>query len=256
MKTKLYFDNSKMIAGMTLKDESEPQSGNMAIHVCVNQTDVIENRRKLAVSLHCDLDDFVSSYQTHSSNFHKVTLADKGRGSNTMNTAILDTDALYTYESNLLLCCFTADCVPVIFYHEVDGLIGIIHSGWKGTVKEITPKILEHLINFEDCDPKYLNVIIGSALSQEKFEVDSDVYERFKNLGYADECIYFNKQTHKYYIDNQVVVRKQCEMKGIRRDKILVDRTCTFQDPEHFSYRQDKSCGRHPKLYYEKVKYI
>jgi len=253
MKTKFYLDNSKMIAGMTLKDETEQESGNMAIHVCINQNDVIENRRELAVALHCELDDFVSSYQTHSSNFYKVTRTDKGRGSDTMDTAILDTDALYTFESNLLLCCFTADCVPVIFYHEVNGLIGIIHSGWQGTVKEITPKILEHLINFEDCDPKYLNVIIGSALSQEKFEVDEDVYEKFKGLGYADEYIRFNEQTHKYYIDNQMIVRKQCELKGISSDKIQIDRTCTFKEPDHFSYRQDKSCGRHMSFIMKKV---
>ena len=107
MKTKFYFDNSKMILGMTLKDDTELESGNMAIHVCVNQNDVIENRRKLALALHCDLDDFVSSCQTHSSNFHKVTREDRGRGSQRMDTAIMDTDALYTYEPNLLLCCFT-----------------------------------------------------------------------------------------------------------------------------------------------------
>ena len=245
MKTKLYFDNSNLIAGMTRKDEAEPECGNMALHACLSQDDIIENRKKLAGFLHCELDDFVCSCQTHSSNFYKVIRADKGRGSDTMETAIQDTDALYTYEPNLLLCCFTSDCVPVIFYHEVTGLIGIIHSGWQGTVKEITLKVLEHLIKFEDCDLKYLNVVIGAALSQEMFEVDEDVYEKFKNLGYADDFIYFNENTHKYHINNQLVVRKQCERKGIGSDKIMIDRVCTFRDPEHFSYRQDKNCGRH-----------
>ena len=140
---------------------------------------------------------------------------------------------------------YTADCVPIIFYHEVSGLIGIIHSGWQGTVKEITPKLLDHLIDYEDCDPEHLNIIIGSALSQDKFEVDGDVFEKFRDLGYAGEYIRFNKQTNKYHIDNQLVVRKQCEMKGISPNKIQIDRTCTFKDQEHFSYRQDKNCGRH-----------
>lgn len=245
METKLYLKNSKIIAGMTLKDSTEPQSNNMALHACVNTDNIIENRQKLAVFLNCGLDDFVCAWQSHSSNFHKVTLLDKGRGSDTMDTAIPDTDALYTYEPNLLLCCFTSDCVPVIFYDEVTGLIGTIHSGWQGTVKEIASKVLAHLIRFEDCDPRSLNVIIGSALSQEKFEVDEDVCEKFKNLGYGDEYIYFNENTQKSHIDNQMIVSKQCEMKGIRKEKILIDRTCTFQDPEHFSYRQDKNCGRH-----------
>ena len=44
----------------------------------------------------------------------------KGLGSYQSDTAIADTDALYTYEPNLLLCSFTVDCVPVIFYNEVN----------------------------------------------------------------------------------------------------------------------------------------
>lgn len=228
-----------------MKDGTEPESGNMALHACINKSDIIENRRKLAAFLHCGLNDFVCAYQTHSANFHQVTLADKGRGSDTMDTAIADTDALYTYETNLLLCCFTADCVPVIFYNEVTGLIGMIHSGWQGTAKEITPKLLEHLIQHEHCNPSDLNVFIGSALSQEKFEVDQDVYTKFKDLGYADDIIYWNEKTKKYHIDNQMVIKMQCERNGISADRIAMDRTCTYLSSDGFSYRQDKNCGRH-----------
>ncbi len=238
-------DNLNFIAGMTLKDETEAENNNMALHACKNSSDIIENRRKSASFLHCNLGDFICCDQTHSANFHKVIPADRGRGSDTMDTAITDTDALYTYEPNLLLCCFTADCVPVIFYNEVTGLIGIIHSGWQGTVKEITPKVLDHLIQFENCKPWDLNVFIGSALSQERFEVDQDVYKKYKDLGYADEYIYWNENTSKYHIDNQLAVKKQCEMKGVKADKISLDPVCTFKNRDGFSYREDKNCGRH-----------
>ena len=62
------------------------------------------------------------------------------------------------------------------------GLIGVIHSGWQGTVKEITTKLFDHLIHVEQCDPKDFRVQIGAALSQEKFEVDEDVYVNSKTL--------------------------------------------------------------------------
>jgi len=245
MTTTIYINNEKFTAGMTLKDEAQLENNNMALHACENTNHVIENRKKLAATLHFQLDHFVCANQTHSANFHRVTLADKGRGANRIETAISNTDALYTYEPNLLLCSFTADCVPVIFYNEVNGLIGVIHSGWQGTVKEITLKVFEHLIQVEQCNPSDVHVQIGAALSQEKFEVDEDVYVKFNGLGYADDFIYYNDQTRKYHIDNQQTVKKQCEMAGIPVSQITIDKTCTYVSPHGFSYRQDKHSGRH-----------
>lgn len=245
MKTNIYVNNEKFIAGMTMKDDKEPENSNMALHTCNSTDDVLENRKNLATYLNCGLYDFVCANQTHSSNFHKVTLDDKGRGANRTDNAIIDTDAMYTYESNLLLSSFTADCVPVIFHNEVTGLLGVIHSGWQGTVKEITLKLIEHLKQEEQCNPNDLQVQIGAALSQEKFEVDEDVYVKFKELGYADDFMYYNDQTHKYHIDNQQTVKKQCELAGIPTEQITIDPTCTYISPDGFSYRQDKQSGRH-----------
>jgi len=245
MKTKLYINKEKLIAGITMKDETELDNNNMALHACINPDDVRQNRQKLGTFLNCELEDFVCANQTHSSNFHEVTLKDKGRGAVRMDTAIADTDALYTYEPNLLLCSFTADCVPVIFHNDVSGLIGVIHSGWQGTVKEVSLNVFEHLKFDKQCKPSDFQVQIGAALSQEKFEVDEDVYLKFKGLGYADDFIYYNDLTHKYHIDNQRVVKKQCELAGIPAERITIDETCTYVSSDGFSYRQDKECGRH-----------
>ncbi|WP_144513717.1 peptidoglycan editing factor PgeF [Bacillus sp. FJAT-22090] len=245
MKTKMYLHNEKFIAGMTLKDSAELELNNMALHACISPDHILANRKKLADSLDCRLDDFVCANQTHSAHFQRVTSKEKGYGANHTDSAIADTDALYTYEPNLLLCSFTADCVPVMFYNEVSGLVGVIHSGWQGTVKEISLKLWEHLKHVENCNLNNLHVHIGAALSQEKFEVDVDVYNKFKGLGYADSFIYYNERTNKYHIDNQQTVKKQCELAGIPAEQITIDRTCTFVDPSGFSYRQDKQCGRH-----------
>lgn len=234
-----------MIAGITLKNENRLEQNNMALHSCENPEFVLKNRKELASFLNCSIDEFVCANQTHSANFHKVTLSDKGRGAKTLDDAILNTDALYTYEPNILLSCFTADCVPITFYNEKNGLVGVIHSGWQGTVKEITLKLFKHLIENENCHPNDFHVHFGTCLSQNKFEVDEDVYLKFKNLGYADEFIYFNDDTHKYHISNQQTVKKQCELIGIPSEHITIDDTCTYINPNGFSYRQDRKSGRH-----------
>lgn len=245
MKIKLYFENDAVIAGMTLKDKDAPEENNMALHACVSEEAVLENRRALAAALQCELDDLVCAAQTHSANFHRVTFADKGRGTRSMENAIQDTDAIYSYERNLVLCCFTADCVPVFFYNAKTGLVGLIHSGWKGTVREITQKVFAHLIQKENCDPQDFQVQIGAAISRERFEVDRDVQVQFKNLGYGDDRITFNGGTGKYHIDNRGFVKLQCEMAGIPAARIGIDPTCTYEDPEHFSYRREPNSGRH-----------
>lgn len=239
------FDHPNYISGITLKDSHYPEENNMGLHACDDVENVLNNRQELANQLQVPLDQFVFANQTHSANFHQVTAEDANRGATQVETAIPNTDALYTYEPNLVLCSLTADCVPVLFYHEANGLIGAIHSGWQGTVKEITRKLFNHLKEEEQCNLEQVYVHIGRALSQEKFEVDEDVYTQFKNLGYVNEFMYMNKETNKYHINNQQVVKKQCEIAGIPNAQITIDATCTFLSDDGFSYRQHKQCGRH-----------
>src|SRR5690625_950609 len=198
MNIKYWLHDERWIAATTLKDNRAYEQNNMALHVCEHPDSIIENRKKLADILQVDVEDFVCSNQTHSANFYKVTNKDKGRGAFSHGSAIPNVDAMYTFESNIVLCCFTADCVPVIFYNESSGVVGVIHSGWKGTVEEITPKLFHHLINVEKCNPSEFHVHLGSCLSQKKFEVDEDVQTLFEQLGYVDECMYYYAPTNKY----------------------------------------------------------
>lgn len=245
MKTIFYQNQESTLMGMTMKDCNEPEFNNTALHACISTKDVLHNRQELARDLHCEVEDFVFANQTHSANFHKVTAQDRGKGMLRQDTAIADTDALYTFESDIVLCSLTADCVPVLFYSDDSTLIGAIHSGWQGTVKEITLKLFRHLQQHENCDLSRIHVQIGAALSQEKFEVDEDVYKKLHDLGYADEWIFYNQNTKKYHIDNQLTVKKQCQLAGIPEAHITIDRTCTFMSPAGFSYRQDRQAGRH-----------
>lgn len=245
IKQKHYIQTPTITAGITLKDTQFPEDQNMALHVCHDKSAIIHNRKSLAHALDINLTQFVCAQQTHSSNFHQVQTKDVGAGSTTMDDAILNTDGLYTFESDVVLCSFSADCVPVFLYDDTRGMIGAIHSGWQGTVKEITKSMVEHLLLIEQIQPQNLHIHIGMALSQRKFEVDSDVYDQFVALGYAEEFMYFNDTTQKYHIDNQLTVKKQCELAGVPTANITIDTTCTFEHDEGFSYRQDRSTGRH-----------
>lgn len=245
MTTTIYTNNEQVLMGISLQDDTRPEKNNMALHVCENPETIIQNREHLAASIGHSLQDFVCANQTHSATYYKVTAADKGRGTLRADDAIPATDALYTFEPNIVLSSFTADCVPVLFYATDSTLIGAIHSGWQGTVKEITLKTFAHLKEHEHVDLTNVRVQIGTALSQEKFEVDEDVYTKFKTLGYANDWMYFKDATQKYHIDNQQTVKKQCELAGIPAENITIENVCTFKSDSGFSYRQHKQAGRH-----------
>ena len=245
MKLKYYLDNQQFLAGVTLKDPSELEAGNLALHQCSHPVNILYNREQFADVLEQPLKNFIFSEQTHSTNWHHVTFSDKGKGVFTLDDAIPDTDAFYTYEPQIVLTAMTADCVPVLFYHTKTGVIGTIHSGWKGTVGEIARKVFAHLIENEKCSPEDFYVLLGPSISQEKFEVGLEVYEQFQALGYAEPSMTFNETTKKYHINNQQVVKTQCELAGIPNRNIRLDPMCTFQSADGFSYREDKQTGRH-----------
>ncbi|WP_342559089.1 peptidoglycan editing factor PgeF [Metasolibacillus sp. FSL K6-0083] len=239
----LYMNNEHFLAGITLKNDSM-ESNNMAFYTSESPLTVLQNRQQLANEIGYLLKDFVCPEQTHSANFQKITKSQKGNGAENQASAIPQTDALYTYEQGIVLAIFTADCVPVIITNATTGLCAVIHSGWQGTVKEITAKLLQKLME-EGNNPTDFHVQIGMALSQQRFEVDADVYKQFQALGYADDFMYFHKPTKKYHIDNQFTVRQQCLLAGVPTENIQLDRTCTYDAAHGFSYRQQKTCGRH-----------
>lgn len=238
-------DNEQILAGTTLKSETAWENGNLALHTTDDTETIIKKRRAFTNELGLSLHRLTTAAQTHSANIHEVTASDKGRGAFSMDTAIPDTDALYTTEPGILLGTLTADCVPVVFFDKSKKIAGVIHSGWQGTIKEITRKVFTHLRETKQSDPENIHVHLGPALSQEKFEVDTDVYEKYAQLGYAKAFIDYNEETNKYHIDNQKVVQKQCEMSGVPISQISCDRTCTFLSKNHFSYREDRHTGRH-----------
>ncbi|MGI6537307.1 MAG: laccase domain-containing protein [Caldicoprobacterales bacterium] len=76
---------------------------------------------------------------------------------------------MFTFEPNILLGCFTADCVYRLFsFNKACGLIGVIHSGWRGTVNEISLKVFKHLIFEKTCNPVDFQVFIGKSIESGK----------------------------------------------------------------------------------------
>lgn len=242
----IWKNHSSLIAGTTLRDQNQPENNNMALHCGGNRTAIIENRQHLAQWVGVPLQRFVFANQTHSDHIVKITDADAGKGALGTDNAISDCDALYTREVNLLLGVFTADCVPILLYDPMEKLICAIHSGWMGTVKQITAKTLHTLIHKEGCDPKQLHAYIGPAIAAHSFEVGMEVVEQLHSLPFDPSDFIRLKSQTKALVDNKGLNREMLLRAGVPKENITMDKNDTFAENESFfSYRRNHQCGRH-----------
>lgn len=246
MTIQFYDTPENLIAGTTLKDNKQTLNGNLALYTGEDPTQVVANRQDLADALQVDADQFVFANQTHSKKAYRVKAEDRGRGSLSTEDAVDDVDALYTYESNVVVGVFTADCVPVLFYDEDSSLIGAIHSGWKGTVQDIVSWTFAQIKGQDpDLFMGKMKAILGPSIAQDSFEVDQDVADQFKALGYADDFIQWDARREKYLIDNQATVAEQLKRVGFLPENIQLSDQDTLKMTDGFSYRLDKTPGRH-----------
>ena len=175
--------------------------------------------------------------QTHTDN---IVCIDE----NDLNDEFLDTDGSITNLENVLLVTREADCIGILLYDRKNKVIGNIHSGWKGTLKRIGSKAIDIMINKYNCNPSDIEVYITPSIQKCCFEVDSDVYdlykEEFKDMDFSKYVEYKN---NKYYIDTQSINEELFKNKGIK--KVIKSDICTKCNNEFYSYRRDKdSCGR------------
>lgn len=254
MKYITWKNNPGIIGGTSLRNNDKGEFGNMALHVGGNLDAVIENREELSADLGITLNDWVFPQQTHSDHIKQVSLSDAGRGSRIYEDGIANCDALYTKDTDLMLAIMHADCVPVLLYDKVTGIICAIHSGWQGTVKEITRKSLQYLIDNENVDPVHVKVYIGPAIAHNSFEVDEDVLSLVKAMSFDTSPFITYKENGKALVDNKGLNKQMLLDLGVCMEHITVDKNDTFTANDSlFSYRRDPKCGRHVTFIMRKV---
>lgn len=102
-----------------------PGTLNLALHVGDDADLVLQNRRLFAQALGLDASKFTTCEQVHGSNVAVVDEALVGAGATALADTIKDTDALVTNLANVPLLLFFADCVPLLFVDERQGVCAV-----------------------------------------------------------------------------------------------------------------------------------
>ena len=193
-----------------------------------------------------DVDDY--DLETESIKFKKIKLI----------RPLQKCDAILT-EYDFPLVIFPADCQCAAIYDYKKGIKALVHSGWRGTLKEIIPKtILEFLLRGSKIDD--IKVIFGPMLLKENFEIKDDYINDFrkyiKELKAEKNIINYNIEKDSYNIDLLEIILQQLRNIGIEEENIdisIVYDTYSAVDKagnlKYHSYRRDKNDFRNICLF-------
>ena len=140
---------------------------------------VRENFRRIGAAIGVRCEDMVLSKQTHTTNVRVVTEEDRGKGI-IRERDYTDVDGLVTDVPGLCLVTSYADCVPLYFVDPVRRVIGLSHSGWRGTVGKIGKKTVQVMQEKFGCEPADILAAVGPSVCLDCYEVSADVIDKFR----------------------------------------------------------------------------
>lgn len=207
---------------------SDKTDGNLAYHVGDIKENVDKNRQKLALKYDYKNENLCYMNQIHSAN---VVVVDENSPKYIDNC-----DALITKTKNLPLMVMVADCIPILMFDEVKGVIAAIHAGRNSTFLKISEITAKKMIEDFSCKIENIKVIMGPSIQKCCYEVNDEL----KNIveeSFGKEFVIGNN------IDLQGINKKLLENLGIKN--IEISSICTkCSNKPFFSYRKEKNTGR------------
>ncbi len=181
------------------------------------------NRKKFFNQLGFESSDVAFQKQVHGD---KITVIEK-------SGLCGESDAMITKVSGIALAISTADCTPIFLFDKKQKIIAGIHSGWRSTVKKITSKTIQLLINDFNVDPLDLYAYIGPSISQMNYEVGNEVAEQFDSK-------YIVLKSHRLYLDVAECNYEMLIEDGIPLENIQLSNLCSYQQSNLLhSYRRE-----------------
>jgi polyphenol oxidase len=181
---------------------------------------ILHNRTIALQSVGFTLNELCYLKQVHGNH---VCLAQRG---------IQEGDALVSNEKGKILAVSAADCYPILFYDEVNQVIGAAHAGWRGTVSRIAANTITAMCEL-GARKETIKVAIGQGISLQQFEVGEEVKDQFLKSGFPINCI---QGKNIDLVTANVFVLHEA---GILLQHIWALNRCTFES-DFFSYRRDK----------------
>lgn len=150
-------------------------------------------------------------------------------------------DVFFTAEENLPLLMTHADCQVAIVFDPVKRILSLVHSGWRGSVKNVYAKTVRTLAQVYGCKPENLLFAIGPSLGPQSAQF----------INYRQELpeAFWDFQVKSDFFDFWEISDWQLRSLGVLPHHIQIARIDTYQDADnYFSFRRQKNTGRHATI--------
>lgn len=203
---------------------------------------VTENYKRMAMALGVNYSDFTSTKQTHTTNVIEATALLKGNGVSKPQS-LEDVDGFVTSEKKICLVTSYADCVPLYFADMKKHVIGLSHSGWRGTAGNICQSTVDLMKKLYNSVPSDIVTFIGPSICNDCYEVSADLIEPFSEHMSKEELelVFTPKTNGKYWLNLALANVINMKKAGIPSENIYVTDVCTCCNSDIlFSHRASK----------------
>ena len=188
-------------------------------------------------------DNMIRAMQEHTTNIYVAKASDGGLGVTRIEPDI-SYDGFIANEENIMLLTVEADCTPVYLLDPVNHAVGMVHSGWRGTVAGITKKAIELMSKNYGTGVESLIVHFGPAICADCYEVGMELIDEFKKILSCEEVHKVFKpivdKEEKYTLDVTEAIRLSLLKLGVKECNMTRDKTCTYHDGIYSSWRRDQ----------------
>jgi len=194
---------------------------------------VRENLHRIRNAAHCS--SFIYARQSHSSNL--VVLREYPHFEPQVDYPLHGKDGFFTQLPGLLMMIKVADCQAILLYDSRRKVAGIIHAGWRGSVKNIVGKAIQLMVAQYDCNPPDIIAGVGPSLGP--------CCSEFRNWKQELPLDFSRFQLNANHFDFWAITRRQLTESGVLRENVEIAGLCTKCHPELFySYRGEGKTGR------------
>ena len=203
----------------------------------------IKNYEEIGMSFGIKPDHMIRVMQKHTDNIQIVREGDEGMGV-TCHEIEGYCDGMITNLKGVMLLTVEADCTPVYTLDPVNKAIGMVHSGWRGTVKKIAEKAINLMSDNYGTKKEDVLVHFGPAICKNCYEVGMELIDEFKKILECDEVHKVFKpivdKKEKYLLDVTESIRLSLIRYGVKEENITRTNICTYHGDEFDSWRRDK----------------
>lgn len=148
-------------------------------------------------------------------------------------------DILVTAGEDLALLALAADCATISLVDAEAGIAAAVHSGWRGVAADAAAAAVAAMAGL-GANPAAICARIGPAICAGCYEVSAEVQAQVARSASDAAAV---TRTGRPAVDLRAGITQQLRRSCVAQ--VSVDETCTFESPDHFSYRRDGVTGRH-----------